>query len=410
MQTDELTTEELRRLAELRPGGRVLSVYLNLSPREFATPPARASAIGSLIDEAGRRVKAEDGLSHDERRALEEDVRRVREYLRGPSFSADGAHGLAIFSAGSADVFETVRLPRPVESGVLIDDSPWVEPLAKMLSVDRWVVLVANRRVTRLFEGHRDTLTEIEALWDDAGGRADTGGGSEARYERAQAEEQEEQLRKAAHETFKQFRRAPFDHLLVATPAELRATMEHALHASLRERLRGFIEVDVEHSNADDVVAAAAGEIERAERDHERDKLDRLIEGVSTGGRGTAGLDETLGALNERRVETLLIADGFSAPGSVSPDSGLLHSQEGGTSPVDGSALTARDDIVESAIESRWRRRPTCSSSATTTTWPSTGRSGRRCGIEPGRSRSAQAPWTATPAARPWPAWLTSSV
>jgi peptide chain release factor subunit 1 len=139
MQTSDLTPERLQHLAELRPeGARVLSVYLNLEPNEFATAPARASLIGSLIDEAGRRVKGEEGLTHDERRGLEDDVKRVRDYLRSPTFSADGAHGLAVFSASPAGVFETVRLPRPVESRVAIDDSPWIEPLAAMLSTARW--------------------------------------------------------------------------------------------------------------------------------------------------------------------------------------------------------------------------------------------------------------------------------
>ena len=351
MQTDELTADRLRELAELRPGGRVLSVYLNLDPTDFATPAARSSAIGSLIDEAGRRVKAEEGLSHAERQALDEDVKRVRDYLRGPSFSADGAHGLAVFSAGAADVFQTMKLPRAVEPRVVVDDSPWVEPLAGMLSVDRWVVLLANRRAARLFEGRRDSFSEVASFVDDVRGQSDTGGLSESRYERSQIEEHEEHLRRAAHEAFKQFNRAPFDHFLVGVPAESRRALESALHASLRGRLRGFIEVDVERAAADDVTRAAAGEVERAERDRERDRLDRLIEGIATGGRGVAGLDETLGALNERRVETLLIAEGFSAPGSLSEGSGLLHSLESGTSPVDGSALIPRGDIVESAIE-----------------------------------------------------------
>jgi len=349
MQTDQLTTERLRHLAELRPGGRVLSVYLNLEPTEFATPPARSSAIGSLIDEAGRKVKAEEGLSHDERQGLEEDVKRVRDYLRGPSFPAEGAHGLAVFCCGRADLFETVKLPRPVDSGIMIDDSPWIEPLAGMLSSDRWVILLANRRSARLLAGNRDTLEEIASFQDDVRGQADAG--EQARAERSQAEEHEEHLRKAAYEAFKQYRRAPFDHFLIGIPSELRGTMEHQLHASLRERLRGFIEVDVEHSSPDDVARAAASDIEAAERRHEREKLDRLLEGVGAGGRGAAGLDDTLGALNERRVETLLLAEGFTAPGSVCSSDGFVAAQEGGTCPVDGGELVRRDDIIESAIE-----------------------------------------------------------
>lgn len=351
MQIDELTSGRLRHLAELRPGGRVLSAYLNLDPSEFATPAARSSAIGSLIDEAGRKVKAESDLSHDERQGLEEDVKSVRDYLRGPSFSADGAHGLAVFCSGAAGLFETVKLPRPVDSGIMIDDSPWVEPLAGMLSADRWVVLLANRRSARLFEGTRDTLEEVTSFPDDVRGQSESGGPEQGRSERAVAEEHEEHLRKAAYAAFKHYRRAPFDHFLIGIPSELRGTIEHQLHASLREGLRGFIEADVEHSRADDVARAAAGEIEAAERRREREKLDRLLEAVGTGGRGSAGLDDTLGALNERRVETLLLAEGFTAPGSVCSSDGFVAAQEGGTCPVDGGELVRRDDIVESAIE-----------------------------------------------------------
>jgi peptide subunit release factor 1 (eRF1) len=352
MQTNELTPERLQHLAALRPeGARVLSVYLNLDPTEFATPPARASEIGSLIDEAGRKVKGEDGLSHAERRGLEEDVKRVRDFLRSPSFSADGAHGLALFSATPAGVFETVKLPRPVESRVVVDDSPWIEPLAGMLATARWAVLLANRRSGRLFAGDRDTLTEVERFREDVRGQSDTGGWSEAGRERAQAEEHEDVLRRAVYETFKELRRAPFDHLLIGVPAELRGTVEHNLHASLAERLRAFIEVDVEHSSAEDVVRAAAPAIEATERAREREQLDRVFEGMGAGGRGTAGLDDTLGALNERRVEALLIEEGFSAPGSVCASCSYVTARDDGECPADGGELVPRADIVETAIE-----------------------------------------------------------
>ena len=43
----------LRRLAELHPErGKVLSVFFNLDPREFATPPARAPEIHSGLTAA----------------------------------------------------------------------------------------------------------------------------------------------------------------------------------------------------------------------------------------------------------------------------------------------------------------------------------------------------------------------
>ena len=66
--------------------------------------------------------------------------------------------------------------------------------------------------------------------------------------------------------------------------------------------------------------------------------------GVGTGGRGAAGIAEVLDALNQARVETLLIAENFQIPGRVDFQAGLLLPEgrdEG--EPV--------DNIVEPAIE-----------------------------------------------------------
>src|SRR3954454_13473790 len=105
MQTNELNIEKLRQLARLRPGNGtgVLSLFLNLDPSEFATPPARETEIRSLIDAAERSLRDAGQLSHDGRESLKRDISRAREYLSGADFS--GAHGLALFCSEAADLF-----------------------------------------------------------------------------------------------------------------------------------------------------------------------------------------------------------------------------------------------------------------------------------------------------------------
>src|SRR3954464_1228486 len=115
MQTNQLSPSTLRRLAELRPdAGKVVSIYLNLDPTEFASGPARATAINSLLDQAARTARAEDP-------AVREDVERVRELFK--NFDFQGAHGVAVFACGAEDLLEVIKLPRTVESAVVIDDS-----------------------------------------------------------------------------------------------------------------------------------------------------------------------------------------------------------------------------------------------------------------------------------------------
>src|SRR5215210_2321339 len=128
---DTLTRTRLRQLAELAPErGRVLSVYLNLDPSEFATPSARASAITSVLNDAQHKVDGLDGgLAHDDRMALRADVDAVRAVLEEPSIADGGTRAVAVFACSPAGLLETVRLKRPLESRVVIDGTPYIEPL-----------------------------------------------------------------------------------------------------------------------------------------------------------------------------------------------------------------------------------------------------------------------------------------
>jgi peptide chain release factor subunit 1 len=55
-------------------------------------------------------------------------------------------------------------------------------------------------------------------------------------------------------------------------------------------------------------------------------------------------------ALTEQRVETLLVDQGFRAPGVKCPRCGWLGT-EGATCPADGTPTEPFDDVVEEAVE-----------------------------------------------------------
>src|SRR5438309_982356 len=110
--------QDARRLVQHRGGHRVVSLYLDLDPERFATPPARTSQIDSLIDEASRNVEHDDGLAHDERIALREDLRRIKSFLLSPQAPYKGARSLAVFCSSRDDLFESVQLTRPVPGRV----------------------------------------------------------------------------------------------------------------------------------------------------------------------------------------------------------------------------------------------------------------------------------------------------
>jgi peptide chain release factor subunit 1 len=351
MQTNEMSPDRLRRLAELRPEqGRVLSLYLNLDPSQFATPQARSTEVRSLLDQAERRARALDGLSHEERAALRKDIGRAREFFEGSAFSVKGAHGLALYACSPADYWEVVKLPRPVDTLAVIDDSPFIEPLAGMHNGEHWAVVLVSRKNGRILVGSRDHLTELPWVTDDVGRRHDQGGWSQARYQRSRDKDAEDHIKHTLDVLFRRFKYRPFDRLLLGAPEAIVKDVEDNLHPYLKERLAGRVEIDVENTSSEQVREAALPLFDRHDRERERQALDRLAEGSGQAARMAAGLDDVLGALNEQRVEVLLFSNGFGAPGVVCKECGWAG-VDAAQCPVDAGELERRDDIMERAIE-----------------------------------------------------------
>jgi peptide chain release factor subunit 1 len=342
MQTNQLSPDTLRRLAELRPDeGKVVSIYLNLDPTEFASGQARATAINSVVDEAARAAR-------DEAPSVREDVDRVRELFRG--FDFQGAHGVAVFACGADDLFEVIKLPRSVTNCVVVDESPYIEPLVEVQTSARYGVALVNRQLARIFRGSRDRLDEVARVEDEVHGRHDQGGWSQARYQRSVDKEVQDHLKNAADELLRLHKRRPFEALFIGAPEAVFNEFCERLHPYLRERIAGRIEVDVEHTGADEIQHAAEDTIAAYERKLEEEALDRLIQGANSGGRGASGLEETLEALNEQRVEVLLLQDNFDAAGVCCPQCGWLGPSGIGACPADGTETAERDDVTDLAV------------------------------------------------------------
>jgi peptide chain release factor subunit 1 len=345
-----ITRNRLRRLADVKPKrGRVLSVFLNLDPTEFATPAARSTAITSVLTKAAHRIDEAEGLDHDERAALKEDVERVREALMASDIAQNGTRAVAVYACKPADLLEVVRINRPVDFAVVLDRSPYLEPLAAEAHEERWCVLLVNRRNARFFVGEDGSgLEETDRVEDDVHRQHDQGGWSQARYQRGVEKEKDDHLVHVADVAFVAYKQRGFDRLLVGAPDELVRELEQKLHPYLRERIAARLHLDVENSSIEDVRGAAGAAIEDWRQRCEREALDRLTEGVGRGGRGAAGLAAVLQALNEQRVEMLLVGDGYRSAGGRDRETGMLHAGDHGP---DGQELERVENIVEPAIE-----------------------------------------------------------
>jgi peptide chain release factor subunit 1 len=350
MQTSDVTQDRLQRLATFEPaaGARVLSLYLNLDPTaNLHAPENRRSAVNSLLDEAARAVEGEEELDHDAHMALRADVNRAREELDANLDDgwAEGAHALALFVCGPDELFEVLRLPRPVDSRVTIADRPAIEPLAEVGPAEHWAVLLLDGNDARLLEGFGDRLEEVEHESSDHANRTSRGGMSAKRYERSVGMEEDEFLRGVAKLLEEADGRRGYTRIYVGTTGRHFSSFTDKLSSALRERITGRFDAGADWESVSDVRARLDPLLVTDETHREREALERVA------ANGLRGIVDVLPALYERRVGTLLIEPGVERPGVVCPRCRWALAEERGTCPVDGETMVPHPNLVEWAVE-----------------------------------------------------------
>jgi len=334
---------DIRELAGLK-GERapVTSCYLNVDGRRFVRHQDYEHELDLLMRDA--RAKANGD------RSVAEDLARIEDFVRS-GFDRSHVRGVAVFSCSAEHLWKVFELPVPVRNQLVVNHSAYVRPLEVVVEdFEPFGVVLADRQRGRMFVFELGELVEHEELFEQLP-RGDDDDQSILR-ERVQshvAAHAHQHVRHLAEWAFHVFQKHPFEHLLVGAPEEITGEIERALHPYLQERLAGRISIPV-HASADDVRAVALEAAAAVERRKEAEAVARLRDAVGARRRGVAGVDATLRALVERRVDTLLVSDGFSEPGWRCTRCGHL-AHVGPACPVCDTDMYRTDDVVEEAVE-----------------------------------------------------------
>ncbi len=349
---NDVTEETLRRLAQTRAEEQtLLSLYLDLDPHRFATAPARASEIDSLLDGAHREIESGE-RSHTERQALRGALEHARGLLAEQSW-AHGARALAVFLCEPLGLSRLLRLPHPVSSAFVISDTPFIAPLTESGPVGRVCVLLVDERFARVLRGSAERLHETLSFGDDVHGRQDQGGWSQARYQRSRHEDVKAHLRHVADTLRRLLQVAPYDRLLIACTEQMWPRTVEELWPDVRALLHDErLSLDVGDVGIEEVVRATEVVLAEEHRAHQDAALAELREHLARDGGKLAaiGLEQVLSALVERRVNTLLYEEDLQSPGVLCPQCGWLG-LAGESCPVDGTTLQPRANILEDAVQ-----------------------------------------------------------
>jgi peptide chain release factor subunit 1 len=342
MPIDEL----VQRLAKVSPGQKsFLSVYLDLRP-DGRGKKLYPVFLKSRLPELSKLLPAHAS----ERSLLARDIKSIQRYLEkdlDPSW-----RGIALFACASEGLFLPVPMPWPPENALSFSPFPHLFSLIRFADLyQTYAVVVANSRQARLFlvsEGRPEK--QISLFWEDKHTtRFGRMGWSLPKFQRHIQEHIKQRAKETVENLGKLIPLGKTEFLFTVAEEGMGMEMKKQLPSSLKKKQVPLPSLDT-HDPDHKILSGAFEALQKISREKAEALARHILEEAQPLGRGTAGPEPTLSALQNHQVERLVFDGRFQAHGWRCSKCGFLGmgGLPGACPLCQGKALPVelREDIV----------------------------------------------------------------
>lgn len=320
-------------------GNQVVSLYLDTDSSHQSTEAIKLQARTMLKESCG---------------ALDADAAVIERYL---DHSFDWTKpGLALFSCAEQDFFEAHPIAVSFRNRVRVGDKPYVKHLAHFLDYyASFGVAMVDRLGVRFFLFDLGELVETAGYLGEDVRKLKSGQGSSAvgmrggqGGERREEEAAHRNMREAAAAAQSFFTQRSVRRLFLGGHATAVSEFRDLLSKQLQSCIAGTFNLD-SNASEQEVGQRALALLRQANDEREAKLVTTLVDLHAQGGNAVVGLDDTLQAVCDRRVQTLLVSDGFRAPGYKDEAMQFVVANLA-KSPMNDQELSEVHDVVETAV------------------------------------------------------------
>ncbi len=340
-----LNEQDLREIVAFKSdGAAVVSVYLNVDPSQHTAESYKLRLRG-LLKDLGSQVSAED------QKAFEEFIEHRYDWK---------GRGLAMFSCARKDYWRDYALPVMIRSTARVGPLPYVKPLADLFDrYGHYGVVLVDKVGGRLLHFQLGQLVDTAGTMGAEVRHVKRGAGSTATGRRGGTESHSggqhvaevtaQNMKEVVEETERFCQAQNLRELVIAGADENVAQFRSLLPKALQEKVRGTFRCEMTAA-VDDIRRLSLEVMEQSERKRESQLIEAIITAAAKGSNGVVRLDDTLSAVHEGRVQTLVVDEGFHAAGYQCKGCGYITAQRSAQCPFCGQQFAEIPDAVESAI------------------------------------------------------------
>ncbi len=303
-----VTDIDIRALAEIYAEKDIyLSVYLPVSGRE--NEHLNRLFVGSRISAVKKALGPELRTEFEKTFDMAENL-----IFEPPVF---GEKGRMIFACSSESFLHVYRLAVEPERSIVLDTSPFLLPLAKLRADYKdYGMLIVDSREARFICIRSDIAEEKKSLSTDLMNKHKKGGWSQTRFSNLRKEAIKSFFSDVADNVENTCSELQTKGLVVAGPGNAKQQLIDMLPKHLQESIFGIVDLPIDISR-DDLVEAGNDVMHKSELSESKKYAEELKSAILRDRLAATGVEDVQNALENGRVNTLLILKGSSVPGWI---------------------------------------------------------------------------------------------
>lgn len=341
--------EELIELSSIQSQEHpVLSVYLDTSPSQSEGKVYRL-VLKELLREFESRID-----NRKEKRQFAKEAAKTVSFVES-ELKPEGKC-IVLFSCDKIGLWQVMHLPVDVPNVVRFQSSPYSKPLMSILSTyEKQCVVLVDKGRARLFFIQMGEIEEYSESSNTIPTKHKQGGLSQANFQRRHNTHVHWHLKDVVDQLSAHNEKGTFDRLILAGPEETLANIQRLLPKALQEKLGGVFSASL-NASASNILNGASALLSDIEKSTKQSLVATAINLARQGGPAVLGVKDTLAALQEGRIYSLIVTENFSTGGYVCNGCSYLSVIHKDNCPHCGEDLVETQDVIDRAVSLTWQK------------------------------------------------------
>jgi len=279
-------------------------------------------------------------LKGEDRKNFSNTMENIREALKGVR-----GENIAVFASSKNNYLKHIVLPVEVENVLIVDSSPYLRPLARIL--DEWesfTLVLISTNYAKIYSVSLGSVDQSKKLSADIMNKHKKGGCSQARFNR---------LRRGAIHAFHKevveaLEKVADKRIILAGPGPAKLQFRGILPKTIQDRIIEIIDVNV--NDEKELMKESMQLIQDREQRKSYEAVQQLKSEILKDGLAAYGVKDTLAAVKNGQVELLLIQKDVKLPGWICENCQVVEKGNKTQCPY-CNGKTSEVDVLEEILE-----------------------------------------------------------